>query len=195
MKERPIIFNTEMVKAVLEGRKIQTRRVVRRIKDQEKSYWNIKELILPYPRDGLVWNVRCERGYSGHIKCPYGKVGDRLWVRETWFNFWGGIIYRAADEYASIVDDDPDNTWKPSIHMPRWASRITLKITDIRVERLQEIKYEGMKAEGCLPKNCCGGERETLRKEYWIPLWNSIYKKENTWQDNPWVWVIEFKVI
>jgi len=60
---------------------------------------------------------------------------------------------------------------------------------------LQDIKYEGMKAEGCLPKNCCGGERETLRKEYWIPLWNSIYKKENTWQDNPWVWVIKFKVI
>ena len=130
-----------------------------------------------------------------------------LWVRETWADAEklsggdiGGIIYRAdgATEYGNEEEHinlcSKDMKWKPSIHMPRWASRITLEVVSVRVERVQDITYEGMKAEGCLPKSCCGGHWDGLKKEYWIPLWNSINAKRGYgWDVNPFCWVVEFK--
>ena len=170
MKERPIIFNTEMVKAILEGRKTQTRRVIK-----------------PQPSGIiLVWE-----------HCPYGQVGDRLWVRETWNAGHDGQslpVFKAglsADLTKELEADELWSGWKPSIHMPRWASRITLEITEIRVERLQEITEEDAKAEGCVKQIKDGLIFDSAIHEYsW--LWDSLNAKY-PWESNPWVWVISFK--
>lgn len=203
MKERPILFNTEMVQASLEGRKTQFR-------------WVVK------PQPDLVGNdgpitVHTVYGFS-QIKSPFGQVGDRLWVRETFETDGdfakfktGRVRYRA---------DYPDGKnpcglpWTPSIHMPRWASRILLEITDIRVERVQEISEEDVKAEGtpvfkptgairtingkrqmklvaCLPTP----SNQPTKDDFHI-LWNSIYAKRGSgWDVNPWVWALNFKVL
>ena len=192
MKERPIIFNSEMVRAILDGRKTQTRRVVKGV-------------------NRMNWL----KGASNHVvhcvdSCPYGQVGDRIWVRETWFNQkeayekskklvskWKyGKSSLEESKYPDImyqadyVGKKMLCKWKPSIHMPRWASRITLEIKDVRVERLQEISEEDAIEEG-IP-NAAYAINPIWSFE---SLWDSIHKKENTWEDNPWVWVIEFKRI
>ncbi|MDC9624056.1 hypothetical protein PSI22_21105, partial [Xenorhabdus sp. XENO-7] len=151
-------------------------------------------------------------------KCPYGQVSDRLWVRETfavlgnedgcpidWDNLIKGEqqaarIYRAScslDNYGlwSIPDRDMqyEGTWRPSIHMPRWASRITLEITDIRVERLQDISEEDAKAEGCwYGKGDNTVDPAVIPENHFPTLWAAIYSEES-WNANPWVWVIEFR--
>ncbi len=183
-REKSIIFNSEMVKAILEGQKTQTRRPVKLKKNQRigtsfivQDYW-----------DNTLNCVTQKR-----IDSPYGKVGDRLWVRET-FRIWRPSL-RHKDTLQYKVDSDkwikdPGNPWKPSIHMPRWASRITLEITDVRVERLKNMSYEDMLKEGLELKTYLGAK---LRGR-WIYLWNSVYKKtEYKWQNNPLVWVIDFK--
>lgn len=184
MKERPIIFNSEMVRAILEGRKTQTRRVIK-----------------PQPEMKLdgVYQRRKDKTWSQYSlqafkeKCPYGKVGDRLWVRES-FKDWGTgtkrISYKSdytkEEEEIEFEAGGVTPKWKPSIHMPRWASRITLKITNIRVERLQEITEADARAEGV---------SGVYPVDHFANLWHSIYKKKYTWKDNPWVWVIEFEKI
>jgi hypothetical protein len=210
MKERPILFSSPMVNAILEGRKTQTRRIVKGIPDnavQVKYYGPYTDGLYASgsaPRTGLAnslgWFIPglgdlwpCND--SERIKCPYGKPGDRLWVRETWnhSNFPFGPYEENCDVFyrADYFDDPlgPDlelsedgirRKWKPSIYMPRSASRITFEITSVRVERLKEISDADCKAEGSVG-----------RVEYSL-LWESI-NGTGSWDRNTWVWVLEFK--
>uniref|UniRef100_A0A6M3LT89 ASCH domain-containing protein n=1 Tax=viral metagenome TaxID=1070528 RepID=A0A6M3LT89_9ZZZZ len=205
MTKRPILFNSKMVSAILEGHKTQTRRV---IKPQPDFSGVIYPSLLKWRRFRSKWGAFPQNASKGSIpifayNCPFGKVGDKLYVREKFQLSKGDFASTLEEElnkkpqvlyYASDSPRYRDkDKWRPSIHMPKWASRITLEITDIRVERLQDIGYTEMKKEGCLPVNCCGGMTETLLEEYWIPLWNSVAKKEYQWNQNPWVFVISFK--
>lgn len=216
MKERGMIFNSEMVRAILDGRKTQTRRIM---KPQPE----------PCPRGGHWWpsnafktmlHVEDEMqngkgGWGGLVgdACPFGDVGDRIWVRETWAEAGASAqdlkLYRAnyPEHVPSIYENVPpaeEIRWTPSIHMPRWASRILLEITDVRVERLNAISEEDAEAEGidmealydsqdcydCIADhNMTGRPTVTGAFKY---LWESIYGEEG-WKSNPWVWVIEFK--
>ncbi|MBZ1846738.1 hypothetical protein KFB38_23410 [Klebsiella pneumoniae] len=216
MKERGVIFNGEMVRAILHGRKTQTRRIM---KPQPE----------PCPRGGHWWpsnvfktmlHVEDEMqngkgGWGGLVgdACPFGDVGDRIWVRETWAEAGASApdlkLYRAnyPEHVPSIYENVPpaeEIRWTPSIHMPRTASRILLEITDVRVERLNAISEEDAEAEGidmealydsqdcydCIADhNMTGRPTVTGAFKY---LWESIYGAEN-WLANPWVWVIEFK--
>ena len=213
MKERPVIFNGEMVRAILHGRKTQTRRVIANVSPD-----NCIPLQKPTKtKDGIYTHVM---DAPGHGLCPFGRVGDRLWVRETWadVNHDGhpGIAYRADSGLRVIGEDDgeeedpnlekywfaqwyadlisgAEGNWRPSIHMPRWASRITLEITAVRVERLNDISHDDAKAEGC----CYGRgggvpDFAVTPADHFPTLWASIYGEES-WGANPWVWVIEFR--
>ncbi|KTR47973.1 morphogenetic protein [Pantoea ananatis] len=186
MKERPILLNAEMVRAVLDGRKTQTRRILtpRQLKMIDAAA-SIGEC---YP---LEFGHQHENSQSYYREwCPFGAVGDRLWVRETWARYnidqdTHDIAYRAT-----TPDDWPkEGRWRPSIHMPRWASRITLEITGVRVERLKCISEEDARAEGAPTECCVIGDKHFLG---FRTLWRSIYGEES-WQANPFVWVIEFK--
>lgn len=201
MKERGMIFNAEMVRAILDGRKTQTRRP---IKWKQTRFTEIAER-----DDGSLWPWAedCERGGDIWFACPYGEIGDRIWVRET-FRVHGRatdvatLVYRASvrnswteqtHRVPVAVCNKPvtPEKWTPSIHMPRWASRITLEITDVRVERLRGLSEEDAKSEGIIPS--AGGVLPGW--EYRInfrDLWMDIYGTDN-WEANPWVWVIEFK--
>jgi len=164
MKERPILFNSEMVKAILEGRKTQTRRVIKSPK------WSTTDRALV------------------DFDCPYGWGGDRLWVKETW-----GMSGLNRVEYKAFPADGKDfrcvNRWQPSIHMSRKYSRITLKITEIRVERLQEITFDDCRKEGVKKYPAQQNNRMLF-----LMLWNSLNKKY-PWLSNPWLWVISFRRI
>ena len=205
--ERPILFNTEMTKAILEGRKTQTRRIV---KPQPKESHTCKLGFILNSTDksrkgNFAWGTN-EHGGVMSIAKPPCQVGDTLWVRETWCrgharNGDNKTIYKADIEELL----QPMHQWKPSIHMPRKYARIFLKVTDVRVERLQDITEAAAIKEGCRGIECkkkhdytkderCGycdnsGYIETPQIEF-INLWDSIY---SNWDDNPWVWVIEFE--
>ena len=200
-KERPILFNTEMVRAIFEGRKTQTRRVVK-----EPVSISSKILQEPRPHSPMIMHKGC--WYKPTEWSPYGKVGDRLWVRETWAYtndsdiniIWDrDILYRATDQ------DHYPNKWKSPIFMHRWASRITLEITDIRIERIKDISIEDIQREGlvdeCDETVLTNGEYSYHKsgqwlKDIWINLWNSINEKRGYgWNENPWVWMIEFKQV
>ena len=179
MKERPILFSGQMVRAILDGRKKQTRRVVK-----NPEYMGC--LTGDCPHDTRSECI-AEITVFGATKCPYGIEMDRLWVRETFAAPWGrsGVFYRADDK------KEYDGNWRPSIFMPRWASRITLEITEVRVERLQDISEEDAESEGT--KYPAGGPTSCYRMGYsW--LWESINGK-GSWDENPWVWCITFKRI
>ena len=182
--ERPILFSGEMVRAILEGKKTQTRRVVpEKIINKHRVYeeWCVSNLP----------NVQNNRGYEEQFffcHCPYVRR-DRLWVRET-----HAIINREGlhtTVYKADQNEANQNRWTPSIHMPRWASRISLEITGVRVERLQDISRGDCMSEGCPFPNRA---KETDPVRWFSELWSSVYGEEN-WFDNPWVWVIEFKII
>jgi len=170
-----------MVKAILEGRKTQTRRVVR-------GRWALDFL---QPGGFSPRYVALPENYLS----PYGYSGDLLWVRETWApELWDNahplpgdpIIYR--EDYCGEALDYP---WKPSIFMPRWASRITLKITNVRVERLQEISEEDAINEGGAFRKGEWGEMDAFNY-----IWDSINAKRGySWDSNPWAWVIEFEMV
>ena len=175
MKEHPILMSTPMVKAILEGRKTQTRRVA-------KDFLGLSEL----PED---W------GYYGYLR--YGQVGDRLWVRETFCDDCpsaredeNGVCYKANRENQPASDFC--TKWKPSIFMPRWASRITLEITDIKVQRLWEITEADALREGILPEKDSFNNPPSLK---FALLWDKINGKKYPWEDNLLVWVISFKKI
>lgn len=217
MKERGMIFNAEMVRAILDGRKTQTRRVVANVSSDNcvplQKRTKTKDGIYTHVLDAPKYDI-----------CQFGKVGDRIWVRETW-----QAIYDSVDEfghveernYAPSIPKENDNywhivyaeyfgnesredrgfPWRPAIHMPRWASRILLEITDVRVERLNDISEEDARAEGIIDGGClncgepepCGcANPEPDATDAFAYLWQSIYGQEN-WNANPWVWVIEFK--
>lgn len=199
MSEKPIIMSAPMVRAILEGRKTQTRRV---LKDPPWATPETLEVV-----DGEPWAVDPMQGGDRPVRWPY-TVGDTLWVRETWADLNGSIIFRADAYYpeGEVVVDHPKGNpprWRPSIHMPRWAARLFLRVTAVRVERLQEISEDGAKAEGVTRD----GLPERLRDRFdrmkpWPALyrpmfrllWDSLNEHRGYgWDVNPWVWVIEFE--
>ncbi|PLY37335.1 hypothetical protein F164LOC_10115 [Pectobacterium carotovorum] len=207
MKERGIIFNGDMVRATLSGQKTQTRRVVANVSPDNC-------LVLRKPtktKNGVYTHVL---DAPQHDLCPFGKVGDRLWVRETFNGFWldDDVIQEIKDgiskasELCDYRSDYPDSSqpvggWTPSIHMPRWASRILLEITDVRVERLNDISEEDAIAEGLERYNDDGivyygpyGHGDCRPEIAFSDLWQSIYGAES-WNSNPWCWAITFKRI
>jgi hypothetical protein len=220
MKERPIIFSGPMARAILDGRKTQTRRVVKpqppsieAVKAKSGSdygwYREPKNGHLPFRPVGPVWAVRDldANVVSKGLTCPYGVVGDQLWCRETWTpdhaafypNF--PVVYKADSAYDyerenGKVYSDEQKAWYPyrwrsPFHMPRRLSRITLEITGVRVERLQAISEADAMAEGMDAKP----EPDlSLNRGRFALLWESI-NGPGSWDANPWVWVIEFKLL
>lgn len=196
MKERPILFNTEMVKAVLAGRKTQTRRVVKHDHPHFGSVEKFNHV------QGTIWEAIFDDSSGINLCCPYGQVGDRFWIRETFYATHidekstkdHGQIYYKADENPHVAV-----SWKPSIHMPRWASRINLEITNIRVERLKEISEEDAIKEGTTALTTYRDSDNIEKPDYkagFQILWDMINEKRGyVWKANPWVWVVEFKVI
>jgi len=196
-REKPILFNTDMVRASLDGRKTVTRRCM---KPQPQGYFEVNEEPL-YIYDTSLG--------QGQIHSPY-QPGDILYVRETWHKYTKrvgtGERCHMADFYgykASIANsEDAEERWKPSIHMPKEAARIWLKVTDIRVERLQDITEEQAKSEGFEPIMSTKGSSfytswQGPSVENFKYFWNSTIKKKDLplygWNANPWVWVIEFE--
>lgn len=184
MNEKPILFNSEMVNAILSGRKTQTRRIIKL--DHERGMVNP----VVRGRNGEISSITCR---LAPMLCPLGKPGDQLWVREA---FAAGLCtestlaYRATHKTEDLEEDWGETIkWTPSIHMPRWASRINLLITGVRVERLQDISDADASAEGCKISSMQSGE---CLSDMFARLWKSIYGDES-WQANPWVWVIEFE--
>nr|WP_192926883.1 morphogenetic protein [Citrobacter amalonaticus] len=186
-----MIFNGEMVRAILDGGKTQTRRPLK----------------VPHiDRDAMCElsgnELAGELSAGNYRNSPHGKPGDRIWVRETWARYnIDQDSHDMAYQATPPADWPEEGRWRPSIHMPRWASRLTLEITSVRVERLNSISQEDAQAEGME----LTGWRPTYSDpdsggEVWTPydnfaqLWKSIYGEES-WKANPWVWVIEFKVV
>lgn len=197
MKSRPILFSAPMVRALLDGSKTQTRRV---IKPQPDHRGVFEPAMAPGIGSRInKWAIRTDIGFK-LIKCPYGRIGDLLYVRETIDALCGCDATYLADDNR-LVDAHPEkwDVWRdgrdlkpktiPSIFMPRWASRLTLEVTNIRAERLHEISENDALAEGC-KGNIDGLE---LPSEQYRDLWKSINGKKS-WDVNPWVWVVEFKV-
>lgn len=220
--ERPIIFQGKMVRPILNGDKTQTRRVLKtqpgkfqHIDHDESQGWHMWWDVVTYDAN-LVMGA--DQEYVS-LKCPYGQPGDRLWVRETWRCLhWVEseedqrglqIINYQADGKQIFKRFSPGKKarhtvgWRPSIHIRRWASRITLEITGIRVERVQEISEEDAKAEGVgresdfeIETHTGGCVQKVLRhRRAFETLWDSIAKPGKKWVDNPWVWIVEFERI
>lgn len=249
MKTRPILFSGPMVRAILEGRKTQTRRVVKLAYEEFSKEWAAAVYpardsgwIAWWPNDSPYLAEFTKKAYTDGFQCPYGKPGDRLWVRETWAS---QIDRPDFEEQLDQLDDSLVRTeltyratprigirvpgvirpvdrmtyldestalehhcfgwpikWKPSIFMPRWASRITLEITDVRVERVQSISEEDAEAEGLYHSqdhisDLFGFEPGKFTNRTALGafgrLWRSINEKKHPWSLNPWVWVVEFK--
>lgn len=216
--ERGMIFNGEMVRALLDGRKTQTRRIVKGTDSAVKSCkeWNIN--------GEEVFVVLGEKDHTGMnpvlgaISCPFGAVGNRIWVREAFrvhsrATDVATLVYKASERNSwteqthrvpVAVCNKPatPEKWTPSLHMPRWASRILLEITDVRVERLNAINEHDAQAEGVAKLR--GGfwkhyqpgwtQHQLSARGSFVTLWKSIYGDES-WNSNPWVWVIKFKRI
>lgn len=212
MRERPILFSAPMVRAILEGRKTQTRRVVKLPKWAGANCIEVNERDMP-----LV--VAEATGCLAEMPFPYGQPGDRLWVREAFADLLNtGIEHRPTPEspiqrFAYAADTPPGSygdecrkdygiKWQPSIHMPRWASRILLEVTAIRVERLQDISEADAQAEGAYADAACNGMFTTDGNTYttkqdgaagaYAELWERLHG-DDAWAANPWVWVVEFK--
>lgn len=237
MTERPILFSAPMVRAILDGRKTQTRRVVShrhvqfiggRGEENDPSAWGFGD-------EHGCWHVldQSARPWFGNgvpneqyrIACPYGDRGDRLWVRETWClahpeyhdenegrrlgrpvredGRW--CHYRATDGEVESGEREGASPWKPSIHMPRWASRLALEVTGVRVERLQAITEDDARAEGVDPADTAGRWRDYMPEREaptlshgsargsFLSLWEAINGTASLAQ-NPWVWVVEFRM-
>lgn len=237
VKERPILFSGPMIRALLAGAKTQTRRVVKMPRGfdfigglgddiNSPANWGGED------EEGRWWALAMGDGIDHVLPCPYGQPGDRLWVRETWYcddyrvqrgpyikpddldvteaRDDGTLVY-AADGLTPYEAEQP--VWRPSIHMPRWASRIDLEVTGVRVERLQDISDDDAHAEGVEWNKCPTkpdpeylkrfemAQRMGMATHYsalidyvggFRALWESI-NGPGSWDANPWVWVVEFK--
>ena len=216
---KPILFNTEMVQAILEGRKTVTRRLVKpKYKKDEGGFQ-----VCTNKATGERWIEKHDWDEGSfdnprYVNPPYRK-GDILYVRETWMGTGARFYYKADGKHHkldNLIGDKPFFKWKPSIHMPKNLARIFLKVTDVRVERLKDITEAEAKAEGIrsyfLHKEHGGEWREfkyffmgadwsahQTRKKAFANLWNSTIKKQDLdrygWESNPWVWVYEFERI
>lgn len=221
-KERPILFSASMVRAILAGRKTMTRRIVkpRNIKWHrgcgEKDFASIGEF-----RDGLAYLDKFRGVSVGIVECPW-IVGMGLWVRETWtpdhrdfyphfpavYKADGGYDYE-RNEKGEVYSPEQKSwypyRWRPSIHMPRWASRIDLEVTAVRVERLQDCddadamaegmhKFHGLELYGHDRNGTAGNLVGGSPREAFALLWESIHGA-GAWDANPWVWVVSFKVV
>lgn len=205
MKSRPILFSAPMVRALLDGSKTQTRRVIK-----VQNTMGRDSILAPHKgKKYAAVHLLPEHSAQATTCCPYGNPGDRLWVRETfqptfapdverddtdWETGKGyQLRYSATDERVDWMDGDDNITrrCKPAIHMPRWASRITLEITGVRVERLQDISRGDAMNEGCPFPNMAQGDDP---RKWYADLWESI-NGPDSWDLNPWVWVVEFKVV
>lgn len=204
-KERPILFSGPMVRAILEGRKTQTRRVVKP-QPPASCYYDINGnqnkaccmFDAPDLPGGVGFCPPTAKSSDHLLPCPYGGPGDRLWVRETWFDNgadWNGCsdktparcVFRADGEFSDHFPEDYMHAkWSPSIHMPRWASRITLEVKAVRVERLNDISEDDAIAEGVEPSPMCDA------RDRFCNLWVSVYG-DGSFDANPWVWVVEFE--
>lgn len=214
MRERPILFSAPMVRAILAGTKTQTRRVVKLPHMNPLGEWQPTRFGGPdggrlrdgstIPEQGGIWHTRT----GDHLGCPYGQPGDRLWVRETFARVdgqtqpWIETDYRATYKHGDRLGDTlgVKKRWTPAIHMPRHASRITLEVTGVRVERLQDISAADAQAEGIAYSERLGGycidmaehfNSHDPRQSFWS-LWESINGSGSV-EANPWVWVIEFR--
>ncbi len=179
MADRPILFSGPMVRALIEGRKTQTRR---RVKARDLGFDN--EDVMDFPAELLPFD------FAG-AKCPYGKPGDLLWVRETCCPDWAGKpVYKADGGSAREAGYPAEPRWRSSIHMPRWASRLTLRITEVRVQRLKDCSNADAVAEGIgTPTDMRYAASEGYRF-----IWEEI-NGPGSWDANPWVWAITFDVI
>lgn len=192
-----MIFNAEMVRAILEGRKTQTRRIMKVQPDTpEFGLRRIIESSIANEIGMYFWSQEDARGIKARSKqfsCPYGDVGDHIWVRETFCAVPDNDEPAGCSALLYAADGNgPYGKWTPSILMPRWSSRLTLEITSVRAERLQTITLGDICKEiGC---GLYDFRPATYGFQVWENLWKSIYGEEN-WQSNPWVWVIEFKVV
>lgn len=234
MKERPILFSAPMVRAILEGRKTQTRRIMKvQPPDETYKFSTLCDTTAREERKHIgahhfaKYDGFKQLDSTAFFRSPYGYKGDRLWVRENFAYVscdenekgalpWGTHEIYPLEDYgashysiryaATEKEMDWESGWRPSIHMPRWASRITLEITNIRVERLQDISEEDAKAEGVTQFSSIGAEqriacdtknRSQADSPYTLAfasLWSEINGAES-WNANPWVWVVEFKVV
>ena len=206
LKSRPILFSAPMVRALLDGSKTQTRRIIKRSGEWPANAVRVSMLEIRGTAMAIDAN-RCS--YGPEIKFPYGHPGDRLWVRETFQPTFGDGVERSETDWDTGAgfdinypattgriewidgEDNITDRCKPAIHMPRWCSRITLEITGVRVERLHAINEVDAIAEGA-PWAACGSPQEGSHKAGYALLWESI-NGPNSWELNPWVWVIEFK--
>lgn len=191
MRERPILFSGPMVRAILDGRKTQTRRAVQGLQwiadtaPGVEPYWRLPDNPRRPTSAGTPMGPHCAS------LCPYGQPGDRLWVRETWAvnaDKYRRICYR-ADNGTARAGAPEFGRWKPAIHMPRTSCRLMLEVTAVRVERLRAINVADCWAEGIEP-GAVPAKRQYQR------LWDSLNEKRGFgWKINPWVWVVEFKRI
>lgn len=213
--ERPILFSGEMVNAIFEGRKVQTRRIVKP-QPVEHDFQNGGvhfSFVPPQTQKGYL-AIAChviKKGDTAYVKMPFGHPGSHLWVREGLHRPDGDPwLYRADNQPVVVAKEDETamlvwahhkvQDYCPSMFMPRWAARITLEIVNVRVERLESISEEDAKAEGvtlepCTHPDCGPGSRcaaDSYRGAFAV-LWNKINGKKHPWGSNPFVWVIEFK--
>lgn len=213
MKEKPILFSAPMVRAILAGAKTMTRRVIdgrlfNGLTDFVFDGWAGEHV------GGIAMFHSTDREWTPQFKCPYGQPGDRLWVRETWAPFdefvipekdTSGLGFAADEKWQGLSPDTHSYNWRPSIHMPRWASRITLEVTDVRVERVQDITEEDAAAEGFEAVRVGGRNKNGVldppmsfypatSREQFQKLWDTLNAKRGFgWDVNPWVWVVSFK--
>lgn len=212
MKERPIHFTGEMVKAILEGRKTQTRRVIRlprwAMPPNEDGEFEIDDVFVNGERREWPYAIARNTGCFAAIQCPYGAIGDRLYVTETWQAICDGLWWHqmpkvdrgvmnwgVTNPIEPAFDLEPPR-WVSGRFMPRWASRIMLEVVNVRVERVQDISDADIVAEGA-PKNVCWPIGYSSQLVNWYrTLWDTINAKRGYgWDENPWVWAISFKAV
>ena len=213
VRTRPILFNGEMIRALLNGTKSQTRRIIKPQPPSTHRAWN------NHGDDDLVFftdhPTQGDKGNVLHWRCPYGSPGDLLWVRETWRTIarfddkspkqieelarnaevpaqWTGLEYMDGKRVSWEVDGpNQPGRLRPSIHMPRWASRITLEVLSVSAERIQDVSEEDARAEGVIPLQMDG----LSYRPGFEGLWDTINgaKRGCSWTDNPWVWAVAFR--
>lgn len=213
IKERPILFNDDMIKAILIGQKTETRRPVKAAFPLDKA-----EFKCLHHHEAAKLGIQAyfhldDIEFAG-TKFPYGKVGEHLWVKEAFYKYYPGknwpapsAIYRAdCGKGTHVEEDGKKQPWVLSRFMPRWASRITLEITDVYVEQVQDITEHGALAEGVQPADYFGSgmfrdySRSDIHlscpRQSFMTLWNALNAKRGLgWAVNPWVWVIKFAIV